>query len=366
MVEPSLALTSRGDALTPYLAAALKRRYPSLVQVSPELTQVQRLMVAASTVRPSRSAWAERFYKSSWAYRLRSSNADHRLAALLHRPAAAVQVHVLFDTTLVPSLLYIDCTHHQSAEFWPPWNPLTGRELSDWYARERAAYHRAAHLFAFSEPTKASLINDYGVPEDKITVTGAGLNLHQLPSPPVVSAMPNAIPTILFIGNDFVRKGGPELLEAFRTVRQARPDARLQLVGTNPPGVSTGNGVEVLGRIHDRAKIEDLYRNATVFVMPSHFDPFALVLIEAMANSLPTIASRSCGIPEIIQDDITGTLLPDVSPDEIAQAILTAINDPAESRRRGAAGRARVEAHFTWDTVVTRMAPAIDTTLAGG
>src|SRR4051812_9117855 len=113
----ALALTSRGDALTPYLAAALRRRYPSLVEVSPELSRAQRLAVAASTARLPRSAWAERFYKSSWAYRLRSKNADRRLRALREPVSAAVQVHVLFETSAVPSLLYIDCTHHQSAEF---------------------------------------------------------------------------------------------------------------------------------------------------------------------------------------------------------------------------------------------------------
>jgi glycosyltransferase involved in cell wall biosynthesis len=362
-VAGQLALTSRGDALTPYLAAALRTRYPTLVEVSPELTQLQRLMVAASTVRPSRSAWAERFYKSAWAYKLRSSNADRRLAAVPGRPAAAVQVHVLFETTSPPSLLYIDCTHHQSAEFWPPWNPLSGAELAAWYARERAVYHRAAHLFTFSEPTKRSLIDDYGVSEAQITVTNAGLNLFELPDLPVGPAQPTAAPTILFIGNDFLRKGGPELIDAFKIVRLSRPDARLQLVGTNPPGVVSGDGVEVLGRIHDRGRIEQLYRDASVFVMPSHFDPFGLVLLEAMAFSLPTIASQSCGIPEIVQDKVTGALLTRVDGDTIAAAILDSINDPAEARRRGLAGRARVEAQFTWQAIVQRMAPAIDAAL---
>lgn len=118
-------------------------------------------------------------------------------------------------------------------------------------------------------------------------------------------ALPNAAPTILFIGNDFVRKGGPYNSSKHSNRPPEPPDARLQLVGTNPPGVISGDGIEVLGRIHDRDRIEDLYRNATVFVMPSHFEPVALVLIEAMANWLPAIASRSCGISEIIQNNIT-------------------------------------------------------------
>jgi glycosyltransferase involved in cell wall biosynthesis len=58
--------------------------------------------------------------------------------------------------------------------------------------------------------------------------------------------------------------------------------------------------------------------------MPSHFDPFALVLIEAMANSLPTVASRSCGIPEIVENGRTGALLERVDVDELAAATVSA------------------------------------------
>ena len=70
--------------------------------------------------------------------------------------------------------------------------------------------------------------------------------------------------------------------------------------------------MEVLGRISDRSPIERLYRQASVFALPSYFDPFPLVLLEAMAFGLPTVSSRSCGIPEIVEDGRTGTLVRDL------------------------------------------------------
>jgi starch synthase len=349
-----LVLASRGDALTPYLFKSLRNRFPVAGELDVDLTAAQRYLTAGTTFRPSRTAWVERFYKSALAYRFRSQNAGRQLRALHEDFDAVLQVHALFNVPQVDSMLYIDCTHRQSAENWPQWNPLSGSDLDLWYERERAAYHRARHLFAFCEPTRRSLIDDYGVSPDKVTTTGAGVNLDQLPD----VTGPAAIPTILFIGNDFVRKGGLVLLEAFRAVRAAVPGVRLQLVGTDPQ-IQPQDGVEVLGRIHDRSVIEQLYRQASVFAVPSYFDPFPLVLLEAMAFGLPTVSSRSCGIPEIVEDGRTGTMVAAGDAGALAAALIATLSDPATARRQGLAGRARVERLYTWDAVVDRMAPAL-------
>ncbi|MBW4042386.1 MAG: glycosyltransferase family 4 protein [Acidobacteria bacterium] len=352
-----LALASRGDALTPYLFAALERRFAVLGRIDPELTALQRFGVAALTVRPGRSAWAERFYKSGVATRLRSANAAKQLLRFESRPDVVVQVHALFDQPLAPTALYIDCTHHQSAERWPAWNPLRGRALDEWYRREQRAYDAAKHLFAFCQPTRRSLIDDYGIAPEKVTVVGAGVNLPQLPSartPPRTDA-----PRILFIGNDFVRKGGEVLLEAFRQVRRQVPGARLVLVGTRPL-IAPQAGVEVLGRVHDRSRIAELYRQAAVFCVPSFFDPYPLVLLEAMAFGVPVVATEQTGTPEMVTDGVTGTVVPTGDVSGLAAALLGVLHDPARADRLAAAARRDVEQRFTWDHVVARMAPALD------
>lgn len=349
-----LMVASRGDALTPYLYRALERRFPGTGQVAVDLTPAQRYIVAARTFRPSRGAWVEKFYKSSRAYGFRSANAAKELAGQDGDFDVLFQIHALFDSSRADTTLYIDCTHRQSAVHWPAWNPLTGEQLARWYRQERSAYHRAAHLFAFSEPTRQSLIQDYGVAADKVTTTGAGINLDELPE---LTGSAQA-PTILFIGNDFVRKGGLVLLEAFRAVRRAIPTARLQLVGT-APAIARQEGVDVLGRIWDRAEIVRLYRQASVFAVPSYFDPLPLVLLEAMAFGLPTVSSHSCGIPEIVEDGRTGKLVQAGDVAALATALIDTLSDPVAAGRAGRAGRSRVERLYTWDAVVDRMAPAL-------
>lgn len=362
--DPStrLALASRGDALTPYLFQALERRYPISGRIDPELTQLQRYLVAAGTFRPDRAAWVERFHKSALAYRLRSGNARRQIARLPAPFDVVVQVHALFDVPSAPSALYIDCTHRQAAEHWSAWNPLSGSELRAWYRRERDEYRRAVHLFAFSEQTRRSLIDDYGVAADRVTRVGAGINAHTLPDP--VDLPISAEPTVLFIGNDFVRKGGEVLLAAFAQVRREIPGARLVLVGTDP-AITPGPGVQVLGRVRDRERIAQLYRAADVFVLPSYFDPFPLVLMEAMAFGLPVVASRSCGIPEIVTDSVTGALVRAGDVGDLAGALAALLRDPSRARAMGRAGRQRVLGSMRWDDVVARMAPALDAVASG-
>jgi len=221
--------------------------------------------------------------------------------------------------------------------------------------------HGAKLLFAFSEATRRSLIEDYGIAPEKVTVVGAGANLQQLPP---VRPLPGGAPTVLFIGNDFVRKGGEVLLQAFELVRRSVPDARLVLVGTRP-SVAPQPGVEVLGRVHDRARIAELYRGAAVFCVPSFFDPFPLVLLEAMAFGVPVVTTRQTGTPEMVTDGDTGLLVARGDADALAAALVESLTDPDAAAVRAAAARRDVELRFTWDAVVDRMTPALEALSSG-
>ena len=361
-----LLLASRGDALTPFLFAELERRYPVAGILETELSRWQRLAVAAATFRPSRVRWAEQFYKSGLGYTLRSRNAEELRRRSAAPEAPVLQVHALFDVAgSGGSLLYVDCTHRQSAAAWPAWNPLRGAALERWYARETAAYRAARHVFAFSSATRDSLVDEYGVDPAAVSVVGAGAN-GGLPEPRELrGAAVGDAPNLLFIGNDFARKGGPDLLEAFTAVRRRFPRATLRLVGTRPDVVAPP-GVEVLGRVHDRDLIGRLYAQADVFVLPSVFDPFPLVLLEAMARGVPIVTTASCGIPDVVRDQVEGHVVRANAPVGLTAAIVRSLADPARSASMAATARQRVRREFTWERVVDRMAPVLDGLLLPG
>jgi len=352
----SLVVATRGDALAAPLTAALDARWPGVRTIGVDLSQPQRLLVAGMSFRPDRRAWVERLYKSRLAYRLRSRNAARELAQPGSANPLVLQVHALFELS-TPSVTYVDCTHRQVAEHWPDWNPLAGQALEDWYAAERHQYHNAEHLFTLAPQAERSLVDDYGVSPERVTNVGAGVNFAQLPG--LRRARPEGPPTVLFIGNDWVRKGGPELLRAFALVRRELPDARLQIVGTKHRMVPQP-GVEVLGRITDRVRVADLYAGADVFCLLSLFDPYPLVLLEAMAYGLPCVGSTAAGIREIVTEGETGLLVPPGHDEELAAALVRLLSDPASAARLGAQGRERVERELLWSHVVDRMAPALE------
>jgi glycosyltransferase involved in cell wall biosynthesis len=89
-----------------------------------------------------------------------------------------------------------------------------------------------------------------------------------------------------------------------------------------------------------------------LFVLPSLYEPFGRVLIEAMGARKPVVASRAGGVPEIVLDGETGVLVPPGEPEALADAIADLVVDRERAERLAAAGRARVEKHFSLEATV--------------
>ena len=351
-----LALVSRGDPLTPYLHRSLRRRYPIAAEVDVELTGSRRALVAAATFRPGRSTWAEAYMKSNLGFRFRSELARQHLRGVSFD--AAFQTHALFEADPSRSLMYIDCTYFQAASSWPAWTPHGGRSHRAWIEAETAAYRRALHLFAFTDVARDSLVNDYGVDPARVSTVGVGANFDTMPS---LRSKPTGPPTIAFVGKDFTRKGGWQLLEAFAAIRDQIPEARLRIVGTQIP-TAVPPGVEIVGLLKDRAMVEEVYRESHVFCLPSLFDPGPLVVLEAMALGVPCVLSGSASrhVKEIVDDGGGGLVVVAGDVEGLFQALLELLMSPDLAESIGTEARRRVAERFTWDAVVDRMAPVLE------
>jgi alpha-maltose-1-phosphate synthase len=203
-------------------------------------------------------------------------------------------------------------------------------------------------------PVARSVVDDYGVPEGRVTAVGAGVNFDRLPEP----RHHPGDPIVLFVGREFHRKGGDRLIEAFRAVRSRVPAARLQIVG--PAEAPKEPGVEALGPIDDRERLAELYANARVFSLPARFEPYGLVVLEAMAHGLPCVVTSVGALPEMVEDGRTGHLVAPNDGRALAAQLLRCIEEPEYAARLGTAGRQRVERHYTWGRVVERIAPILD------
>ncbi len=164
------------------------------------------------------------------------------------------------------------------------------------------------------------------------------------------------------VGRDFARKGGDVLLRAFALVRREISGAELVLIGSDMP--SPPPGVRTLGYLSKKnpahvALIEETYRDAGIYVLPSLYEPFGISLLEAMAHSLPCIAANHCAMPEIVSHGETGLVVKPGDADSLAAAMLELARDPARAIAFGAAGRERLLAHYTWDAVADQIKQAI-------
>jgi glycosyltransferase involved in cell wall biosynthesis len=201
------------------------------------------------------------------------------------------------------------------------------------------------------EPGRESVTGDYGVDPSRVSVVGGGLRFAELPPDRELTSEPS----ILFVGREFRRKGGESLLRAFELIRSELPAATLHLAGTEERFESPG--IVAHGMVSSESDLAGLYAGARAFVLPSLYEPYGLVLIEAMAHGVPCVGTSVQSIPEILGD--AGLLVPPGEPEPLAAALLRLLREDRLAAELGAAGRARVQRELTWDHVARRMAPIL-------
>jgi glycosyltransferase involved in cell wall biosynthesis len=232
----------------------------------------------------------------------------------------------------------------------------TVRRLLAW---ERRLYDETDVIFTMSEWLRATFVEDFDQAPEKVFSVGGGSDL---PAPEPIARHWER-PRFLFVGREFERKGGLELLRAWPAVRAARPDAELTVIGPATMQHALPAGVRFAGRIDrstpaGREAFLSAYRDATAFVLPSLYEPFGIVLLEAMAQGLPCVAADRCAMPEIVSDGDSGRIADPGDPDALAGALLE-VCDPEVARRMGEAGRRRYLERFTWAAVADRVVEVV-------
>jgi glycosyltransferase involved in cell wall biosynthesis len=343
-----------------------KRRLGPLRVPNLRLEAILASAAAAARFGPRWKSW---YVHTCWAFDRLTARCDRAVAAV--RPDVVLQAGCLFAPgrdERVPSYVYCDHTRAIN-ESYPP---LAGLEPGipfdpGWRGREARVYRRADAIFSMSAFTKASLVGTYRIDADRVHVVGAGPNVAPTAHGPLGGTRADERPRVpkafVFVGKEFVRKGGPELLAAFRIVRARHPDAELWMVGGQQPERAPP-GVQLLGRI-SLPEVARLYRRAGVFVLPTLREPFGLAFLEAMSFGLPCIGSALEAIPEIVEDAVTGRLVPPRDVPALAAAMIEMVEDPARATAMGEAGRVRVAQRFGWDRAVRQMVLVMEGRKAG-
>ena len=333
-----------------YLAPAeLSGANPALVALGVDL-QIARDVVGADLV-----------HSHTW-----YANAAGQLAGLLHGIPHVVTAH--------------------SLEPLRPWKAQQlggGYRVSSWI--ERGAFTTADAIIAVSEAMRRDILRSYPtLDEHRVRVVHNGIDLERwkpVSDDGLLSSLgiDPSRPSVVFVGRITRQKGLRYLL---RAAAQLAPDVQLVLCAGAPdtPEIlaevqdrvaalqSVRTGVVWINRLLSQRELAVLLTAATTFVCPSIYEPLGIVNLEAMACGVPVVGTATGGIPEVVDDGITGRLVPiDQATDgtgtpieptrfinDLAAALNDMVSDPARAKAMGMAGRARAERDFGWDRIARR------------
>lgn len=303
------------------------------------------------------------------------ANAAGRLAQLLHGIPHVVTAH--------------------SLEPLRPWKAEQlggGYRVSSWI--EESAFLTADAIIAVSEGMRQDIVRSYpSLDESRVSVVHNGIDLQRW-TPHRDDELVRSFgidvnrPTVVFVGRITRQKGLTFLLQA---IDKLSDDVQVVLCAGAPdtPEIlaevrervtelqSRRTGVVWLDHLLSQQELVAVLSAATTFVCPSIYEPLGIVNLEAMACGLPVVGTATGGIPEVVDDGVTGRLVPiDQATDgtglplhpetfvnDLASALTEVLDDPIRARMMGQAGRARAERDFGWERIARSTAAIYESLL---
>lgn len=288
------------------------------------------------------------------------------------RPDAIVAVSAAHKLAAIdrkwPMIYAADVMYMTVMRYYEKYAGVSDKAIAQGDSVQRAFLERADRVLLGSDWAVESAREHYGLGADRLWSVPMGANLDADPgfAPPDAGAPV----TLLFVGFAWERKGGPLVLDTWRALRRRTGNARLHIVGCNPPEAQGLDGVTIHGLIdktdpEQYRRFVDLYRQAHFFMMPSRQEAFGIVYCEAAAFGRPVVAARTGAIDTIVRDGETGLVLPlDAGPASYADRILALWSDPAAYAASCLASRARYESVLNWRSWGDRVEQAIADVLA--
>ena len=233
----------------------------------------------------------------------------------------------MLDHATAPKL-YEDNLVNEEIERYPGWvdGPIKDDYAAAYTARQQREWELADLIVCGSTFVRES-IGRLGGPIEKTVVVPLGLRSIPQNNPHHSNGRKDPL-HVLFVGDDAMRKGIGDFVEAMRLAGSERFKGRVvgnvKLSDYGRRKIS--EVVELIGAI-PRSEMAAQYRWADLFVLPSVSDTFGLVILEAMAYGLPVIATKNTGGPDILRDGVDGFIVPVMAPEAIADCLVRFASD---------------------------------------
>ncbi|MFH0295868.1 glycosyltransferase family 4 protein [Bradyrhizobium sp. 31Argb] len=268
----------------------------------------------------------------------------------------------------VPLVYASDATFRLVENYHPNYRNLSrnAREIAE--RLERNTIARADLVLYPSKWAAESAVRDYGVDRARVHVIPWGANLEEAPDRASVLGCRKPGPCrLLFIGANWKEKGADIAVGTLAELRGRGVEAELVICGCTPPKPVTQDGLTIIPFLNkndreQRNRLDQLYRDADFFLLPTRADCYGIVFCEAAAHGVPSIAPATGGVPGAIRDGETGILLPpDATKEDYATVISETFACPERLARLRQSSRDAFEVRLNWQAWSRRVSDLIQT-----
>jgi alpha-maltose-1-phosphate synthase len=274
------------------------------------------------------------------------------------------------------SLLY-GIPHVATVHSLEPLRPWKAEQLGGGYAlsswAERTALASAAAVIAVSAGMRSDVLSVYPeISPERVRVIRNGIDTAEYaPDPGTDVLLRHGVdlsrPYVIFVGRITRQKGVPVLLRAAASLDLSAqlvlcagaadtPELEAEVSALVAGLQATRSGVVWIPEMLPKTDVIQLLSHALAFVCPSVYEPLGIVNLEAMGCATAVVASRVGGIPEVVDEGVTGLLVPPDDPASLSDALNLLLRDPGRAAALGLAGRQRAVTEFSWEAVAAQTA----------
>jgi glycogen(starch) synthase len=248
----------------------------------------------------------------------------------------------------------------------PPGEPA-GIHAVEWWLT-----YQATRVIACSAYMEAEVISTFDLPPNKVDAVPNGVDAPAWAPPPGSPPRGAGGPLVVTWGRIQYEKGFQTLVLAVPGLRDAVPGLKVVVAGRGSylseleslaQRIGVEPTVQFAGFVPD-AELQRLLHAASAVVIPSLYEPFGIVALEALAAGAPLVAADTGGMGEVLRGTDAGLLYPPGDPVALADALQRMLTEPGLAARSQAAGRELVTGRYSWDTVAAQTALVYERVLA--
>jgi glycosyltransferase involved in cell wall biosynthesis len=342
-----------------YVAQTLQKHWGEVTYFDPifpcrRQKKIERIMIRSSQLLLKKQYTCNFFLANSYAKAGARWLAKQSVDVIL---ALAGATEVAFLETEIPIVLVEDATSKQLIGYYPEYSNLLQRSIYEMNIIQDLALKKASAVIYSSAWAARSAIEDYGADPKKIHVVPFGANLDEPLSREIALARQKSEHCrLLFLGIDWVRKGGDIAFETLLKLEELGVQAELIVCGCTPPKGVVHERMKVIPFLDkndekQRKELDKLFMSADFLLVPTRAEAYGLVFCEAAAFGLPVIATNTGGVSEIVREGENGYLLPyEARGEAYAEVIARVYHDDERYSELVQASRAAYEGRLNWDT----------------